>query len=125
MPANDDDPRRSFKRSPCPIAVTLDVLGDRWTLVIVRDLIVGKRRYGEFLASAEGIPTNILADRLKRMEAEGLVEKRAYQDRPVRYEYRATEKLIGLKPVLWAIVDWGNRYYPGTYSGDELPDPRL
>ena len=100
-----------FKRSRCPIAVTLD----RWTLVIARDLLFfGKRRFGDFADSPEGIPTNILTDRLKRMAAEGLVERVAYQDRPPRYEYLPTRKLRDLKPVLIEIVRWGNEHYPGT-----------
>lgn len=106
-------------RSPCPIATTLDIVGDKWTLVIVRDLLTGKRRYGEFLASPEGIPTNILADRLKRLTAAGLVEKRPYQDRPVRYEYRLTGKGTGLHPVLQEICRWANRHFPGTWPPPE------
>ena len=108
--------KHAFKRSPCPIAVTLDVLGDRWTLLLARDLLFfGKRRFGDFAGGAEAIPTNILTDRLKRMTAEGLVERVRYQDRPARYEYLPTEKLRDLKPVLLEIVHWGNRHYPGTY----------
>ncbi len=70
-------------RSPCPIANTLDILGDKWTLLVVRDLLfLGKRLYGEFMQSGEGIPTNILADRLKRLEETGLVTKEPYQSNP-------------------------------------------
>ena len=60
-----------FRRSPCPIAATLDTLGDRWSLVLIRDMVAGKRRFGEFLDSPEGIKTNILAERLRRLEAAG------------------------------------------------------
>ena len=105
-----------FARSPCPIAVTLDLVGDKWSLVIVRDMLVGKRRYGEFLASPEGIPTNILANRLKRLEACGLVSKRPYQDRPPRYEYDLTPSGVSLLPVLQAISRWGNRNIPDTWT---------
>jgi DNA-binding HxlR family transcriptional regulator len=73
-------------RSGCPIAATLDLVGDKWSLVIVRDMLMGKRRYGEFLASPEGITTNILADRLKRMEDLGLISKAPYQKHPPRYD---------------------------------------
>jgi DNA-binding HxlR family transcriptional regulator len=107
------------RRSLCPIATTLDIIGDKWTLVVVRDLLTGKRRYGEFLTSPEGIPTNILADRLKRLELEGLIEKRPYQQRPLRNEYLLTEKGTGLLPVLQAICRWGNRYFPGTWTPPE------
>lgn len=104
-----------FKRSNCPIAVTLDVLGDRWTLLIARDLLFfGKRRFGDFADGPEAIPSNILTDRLKRMTSEGLVERVRYQSRPPRHEYLPTEKLRDLKPVLIEIVRWGNRHYPGT-----------
>jgi len=105
-----------FTRSPCPIAVTLDLVGDKWSLVIVRDMLVGKRRYGEFLASPEGIPTNILADRLKRLEACGLVSKRPYQDHPPRHEYDLTPSGVALLPVLQAISRWGNSNIPGTWK---------
>jgi DNA-binding HxlR family transcriptional regulator len=106
-------PRR---RSPCPIANTLDLVGDKWTLLIARDLLFfGKRRYHEFSASPEGIPSNILADRLRRMEAAGLIEKTPYQQRPVRYAYRLTRRGADLKPVLLALIEWGNRHIPGTY----------
>ncbi len=104
------------RRSLCPIATTLEIIGDKWTLVVVRDLLTGKRRYGEFLASPEGIPTNILADRLKRLELEGLIEKQPYQQRPLRNEYVLTDKGTGLLPVLQEICRWGNRYFPGTWT---------
>ena len=88
-------------RSPCPIANTLDILGDKWTLLVVRDLLfLGKRLYGEFMQSGEGIPTNILADRLKRLEETGLVTKEPYQSNPIRHQYRLTRKGAELFPVL-------------------------
>lgn len=108
--------RAEFKRSPCPIANTLDLVGDKWTLLIVRDLLFfGKRQYREFAASPEGIPTNILADRLKRLEQAGLVERTPYQDRPVRYAYTLTPTGADLKAVLVALIEWGNRHIPGTF----------
>ena len=104
-----------FPRSPCPIASTLDILGDKWTLLILRDLINGKRRYGEFLESPERISTNILADRLKTLEKAQIIEKRRYSERPVRYEYSLTEKGEALLPVLREICRWANRFIPGTW----------
>src|SRR5256885_15547057 len=71
MPRTRRASSRSTPRSPCPVACSLDLLGDRWTLLVVRDLFWGKTKYGEFLASPEGIPTNILADRLQRLEVAG------------------------------------------------------
>ena len=103
-----------FKRSPCPISTTLDILGDKWTLLVIRDLFLGKRLYGEFIESPEGIPTNILADRLKRLEAAGLITKKAYQERPLRHAYSLTRKGADLLPVLTEIMRWANRHIPGT-----------
>lgn len=107
-------PHRAAGRSGCPIAGALDVLGDRWTLVLVRDLFAGKQRYGEFQASPEGIPTNILADRLERLEKAGLIASAPYQRNPVRYAYTLTAKGRDLAPVLGAIATWGLRHLPGT-----------
>ena len=104
-----------FPRSPCPIASTLDFLGDKWTLIIVRDLLTGKSRYGEFLDSPEGISTNILADRLKKLEAAGLVSKKPYGDSAVRNTYALTDKGDALLPVLQEMCRWGNRFLPGTW----------
>ncbi len=101
-------------RSNCPIGGALDLLGDRWTLLVVRDLFAGKRRYGEFQESAEGIPTNILADRLARLVAAGLVERTAYQQHPPRHEYRLTPAGGDLRPVLGALAAWGLRHVAGS-----------
>ncbi|MBI1366631.1 MAG: transcriptional regulator [Alphaproteobacteria bacterium] len=106
-------PEREF-RSRCPIATTLDIVGDRWTLLILRDLILGKQRFSEFLEAPEGITTSVLTDRLARIEAAGLATRKPYQTRPTRYEYRLTKKGRDLAPVLEAISKWANRYYPGT-----------
>lgn len=103
-------------RSQCPIASTLDLVGDRWTLVILRDLLTGKTRYSEFLTSPEGITTSILADRLERMETAGLVTREPYQQRPVRHAYRLTEMGRGLHPALREICRWANRHIPDTWT---------
>lgn len=103
-------------RSDCPIATTLDIVGDRWTLVILRDLLTGKSRFSKFLASPEKITTNILTDRLDAMERTGLVTKLAYQDRPKRFEYALTRKGEALLPVLQAMCRWANAYIPGTWT---------
>lgn len=104
-----------FERSPCPIASTLDIFGDRWTLVVVRDLINGKRQFGEFIDSPERISSNILADRLKRLVTARLVEKKPYQRRPTRHEYVLTAKGSDLLPVLQAMCRWGNRHIADTW----------
>ena len=105
---------KSFPRSPCAVANSLDIVGDKWTLLVVRDLLYGKRTYGELADSPEGIPTNILADRLRRLEDAGIVSSTPYQDRPVRYAYSLTPKGRDLGDVLRAFVRWGKRYIPGT-----------
>ena len=101
-------------RSPCPVANALDVLGDRWTLLVIRDLFVGRHRFGDLLASPEHIPTNILADRLKRLERAGLIAALPYQARPTRYEYHLTPRGRELSPILDALAVWGLVQFPGT-----------
>ncbi len=103
------------RRSLCPIATTLDVLGDRWSLVVARDLLNGKRTFSDFLGSPEGISTNILADRLKRLEAAGLVIRTPYHERPQRYAYRLTDDGEALLPVLQEICRWANKVWPETW----------
>ena len=102
-------------RSGCPIASTLDLVGDRWTLVILRDLINGKKRYSEFLESPERITTNVLAVRLTQMEEGGLVTKSLYQTRPKRNEYELTPKGRALQPLLQAMCRWANEFMPDTW----------
>ena len=87
---------KRFPRSGCPIATTLDLVGDRWTLVIARDMLMGKKRFAQFLTSPERITTNVLTERLSAMQEAGLIEKLAYQQRPIRFEYRLTKKGLGL-----------------------------
>ena len=115
-------------RSFCPVASALDIVGDKWTLVVIRDLFFGKHRYGEFQSSPEAIPTNILADRLKRLEASGLVVKEYYQDNPPRADYYLTRKGADLGSVLRAMREWGERHIEGTYVPEQyknLPAPEI
>jgi DNA-binding HxlR family transcriptional regulator len=98
----------------CPVACALDVVGDRWTLLVIRDLLGGKRRYGDFAASAEKIPTNILADRLKRLEREGLIARVPYSTRPLRVEYHLTPQGRELGRAVDALATWGLKHCPGT-----------
>ena len=107
-------------RSSCPVACSLDLFGDKWTLLVVRDLLLGKTTYTQFQKSPEGIPTNILAERLKRLQTSGIIEKSRYQERPVRYAYHLTEKGRDLRPVLSAMIDWGNKYIPGTVPREQI-----
>lgn len=103
-----------FRRSACPIANTLDVVGDKWSLLVVRDILRGRRTYGELLDGPERIPTNLLADRLKRLEDAGIIVRSAYQEHPPRYVYALSGKGAALGGVLLALVRWGKQYIPGT-----------
>lgn len=105
-------------RSGCPIACALDILGDRWSLIVIRDMFFGSKTYSDFLHGMEKIPTNILADRLKRLEAVGLIEKEPYQARPVRYSYHLTKRGRDLGPTLAELAKWGARHlkYDGKWE---------
>jgi DNA-binding HxlR family transcriptional regulator len=101
------------RRSNCPIAFALDFIGDKWTLVVLRDLIMVRKRYfQELLAADEGIATNILTSRLKRLEAAGLVTRRADPGQPRRRIYEPTEKALDLLPVLVELMRWSTKYDP-------------
>jgi DNA-binding HxlR family transcriptional regulator len=113
-------PSESSLRSGCPIAAALDVVGDRWTLLIVRDLLLGKTKYNEFLAGEEGIPTNILAERLRRLQKLGLIEKAAYQDNPTRYAYALTVKGRDLRNAIGALAMWSKEYVPSVKINETL-----
>ena len=99
----------SFGDMACSVARTLDVVGERWTLLIVRDAFNGVRRFEDFQESL-GIARNILTDRLQTLVAQGVLEKRRYQEHPERFEYRLTTKGRDLFPVLVALMQWGDRY---------------
>jgi DNA-binding HxlR family transcriptional regulator len=107
---------KSFTRSPCAVANSLDIVGDKWSLLVVRDLLHGKHTYKELAESPERIPTNILADRLRRLEEAGIVSSTPYQQHPVRYAYTLTAKGKDLGDVLLAFVRWGKRHISGTVA---------
>jgi DNA-binding HxlR family transcriptional regulator len=111
---------KPFIRSACAIANSLDIVGDKWSLLVVRDLLHGKHTYGELARSPEGIPTNILAERLKRLESAGIIVSTPYQQRPVRYAYTLTPKGSALGEVLLAFVRWGKQHIPGTVTLSEV-----
>lgn len=104
------------RRSVCPVACSLDLLGDRWTLLVVRDLWLGRTRFKDFTASPERIPTNILSERLERLVAHGVAEKVPAADGSKRLGYRLTDKGKALGPILAAIRDWGLTWQPGTQA---------
>ncbi len=100
------------RRSDCPISCSLDVWGDKWSLLIIRDLMFAKQcTYGDFLKSGEGISTNILASRLQAMEENGLIEKLSHPDSKAKVLYRLTQKGIDLLPVMLEISVWAEKYY--------------
>lgn len=106
--------RKASKRSVCPVACTLDLIGDRWTLLLLRDLFAGKTHYREFLSSPERIATNILASRLQQLCDDGLVRATASDQREGSHAYQLTPKGNSLLPVLLAVRDWGLTQIPGT-----------
>jgi len=110
--------RTRFDEWPCPIARTTDLIGDWWTPLVMREAFTGRRRFDEF-QEALGIPRAVLAARLERLVAEGMLEKRQYEDHPVRFEYRLTPKGIAFYDVLAAMWRWGEDWlWP---DGDKMP----
>jgi len=106
---------KSFAGMRCSIAGALEAIGDRWAILVLRDLALGVRRYDDLHASS-GIPTTTLATRLKHLEAHGLVEKRPYQERPPRHEYVLTEKGRDLWKVTTALREWGDLWDASGYG---------
>jgi DNA-binding HxlR family transcriptional regulator len=104
--------RRDYPGLDCSVAKALEVIGERWSLLIVRAVMHGNRRFGEMQESL-GIARNVLSARLERLIEEDILERRAYQESPPRYEYFLTEKGLDLWPALIALLHWGDRYSPG------------
>lgn len=95
----------------CPVARTLDVIGERWAILMLRDLLLNEaRRFQDFVEALPGIPPNTLSARLKRLEAAGVIERRLYQQHPPRAEYVLTAKGRELGPIVAAMRAWGNRH---------------
>lgn len=95
----------------CPVARAMSVIGDRWTLLIVRDCFLGKTRFEEFQASL-GVTRHLLSARLKRLVESGVLEKNPYSRKPLRHEYRLTEKGRDFAPALIGLKDWGKKHMP-------------
>src|SRR4051812_6027217 len=100
---------RSYEGQVCSVARTLEVVGERWTLLIVRDAFFGVRRFDDFQRSL-GIARNVLQARLERLVENGILERVRYHERPERFEYRLREKGLDLWPVLVSLLSWGDRY---------------
>lgn len=111
--------RSDYPGQVCSIAKSLEVIGERWSLLIVRDVMNGNRRFGQIQQSL-GVARNVLSARLQRLVEEGILERRAYQESPPRHEYFLTEKGLDLWPALIALLAWGDRY-----SAGETGPPRL
>jgi DNA-binding HxlR family transcriptional regulator len=102
---------RTYDNQVCSVARALEAIGDRWTMLVIRDAFTGARRFEEFQQRL-GIARNVLSDRLSRLVDEGILERRPYQERPERFEYRLTEKGLDLFPVLMSLMKWGDRHAP-------------
>ena len=102
------------RRSSCPVSCCLDLLGDKWSLLVIRDLILGRTRFKEFVASPEGIPTNILSERLERLGQAEIIRQIPAEDGTKRMAYQLTEKGKALGPVILAMRDWGLRWQEGA-----------
>ncbi|ROM69650.1 transcriptional regulator [Pseudomonas brassicacearum] len=107
--------KASFQRMPCPVARALEHIGDGWSLLILRDAFYGLRRFDEFLTSL-GIASNTLTRRLNTLVANGLLERRPYQDNPPRHEYHLTEAGRDLRQVILTLMDWGARHAEGSHK---------
>lgn len=117
--------RTSFAAMPCPVARSLDVLGDAWTLLIVREALNGARRFDDFVDRL-GIPRNTLTARLATLADSGILERQAYQDAPPRHDYVLTEKGLALRTVIVSLLQWGEEFgdWPADGSPVELRDRR-
>jgi len=102
---------KSYQIDDCPVARTLDLIGERWTILLLRELLLhGPRRFQDFQAALPGVAPNILSARLKTMEDDGLVRSSLYSERPPRLEYVPTDKGKSLGPIVKAMRDWGNKH---------------
>ena len=102
---------RDYAGQTCSISRSLEVVGERWTLLVVRDVLLGRHRFDEIVDSL-GVTRTVLSARLRTLVDEGVLERRAYQENPPRFEYHLTEKGAGLLPVIAHLMWWGDRHYP-------------
>lgn len=101
---------------PCDIAQTLNIIGDKWSLLILHRIFIGYETYKDIQDKLEGIPTNLLSERLKTMESDGLLERNLYQDHPPRYKYTLTEKGMDLVHVFNSLMIWGQKHLNTCYK---------
>ena len=113
---------KSYDFTSCPVAGTLELIGERWTILLLRDLMLhGPRRFQDFQASLIGVAPTTLSARLKALEENGLVERRLYTDRPPRLEYVLTEKGKSLGPIVQALRNWGSKHLPPSRTATRAP----
>ena len=98
------------KLPSCPVEITMGLIGEKWKVLIIRDLLTGTKRFGELKKSVTGISQKVLTNNLRQMEASGLVKRKVYAEVPPRVEYSLTETGLSLKPILDSMVKWGNEY---------------
>ncbi len=94
----------------CPVEITMGLIGEKWKVLIIRDLLTGTKRFGELRKSVTGITQKVLTNNLRQMEASGLVKRKVYAEVPPKVEYSLTETGLSLKPILDSMVTWGNEY---------------
>lgn len=94
----------------CPVEITMGLIGDKWKVLIIRDLLTGTKRFGELKKALTGITQKVLTNNLRQMEASGLINRKVYAEVPPRVEYSLTETGLSLKPILDSMVQWGNEY---------------
>ena len=117
--------KEGCSRSRCPVSCLLELIGDKWTLLVVRDLLFDKHTFKDLQASPEKIPTNILSDRLKRLESSGLIRREMYQERPKRYAYYLTDKGKDLEPIMQGMIVWSNKHIPNTIKMEDIVEAML
>jgi DNA-binding HxlR family transcriptional regulator len=114
---------RTYEDQTCSVARALEIVGERWTLLVLRDVFNGVRRF-EDLQRSLGVARNILTCRLNLLVDEGVLERVAYQERPERFEYRLTEKGLGLWPVMIGLLRWGDEHYPEAAGPPRIVEHR-
>ena len=107
-------------RSRCPVSCILEIIGDKWTMLVIRDLFFDQHTFKELQASPENIPTNILADRLKRLEKNELIRRELYQEKPKRYAYYLTDKGKDLLPIMQSMMKWSNKHIPDSIKVEDI-----
>lgn len=113
MRAANERRSKTYGIEDCPVARTLDLIGERWTILLLRDLLrQGPRRFQDFQDALQGIAPNTLSARLKALEDNGLVQRQLYSEHPVRLEYVLTDKGRSLGPIVKAMRDWGSKHLP-------------